>query len=479
MMLDRATVRRFRPLLRAAAVVVFPGVFASCASRSRSSSGAPPLDLPSAFTLPSGERALADRWWEDVGDPELNDWIAAAFEGGFDLARAQARLEQAEAVASAAGADRWPQLNLEAGARRSRTTVAVGPAAGRADWANNFSLGLAASYELDLWGRVGAAARAARREAEASREDLATARLTLAAEITDLWLQAREQAEQRAVLENQRRAGREYLELTERRFAEGQATALDVLQQRQQLAALEALVPSVEARYAVLRHQLAALAGRVPGDAPSPPPGLPTLPPLPATGVPADLLTRRPDVRAALLRLAAADERVAAAVAARLPALRFSASAGYQAGELSALFDEWIASLIGNLALPLLDGGRRAAEVRRARAAAREQALTAAQTLLRAVREVEDALVQEARQRETVERLEAQARVAAETLASAQERYAGGLTDYLTVLTALDRLQSVERNLVAARRQAWAHRIQLYRALGGAPADAASEGLRK
>ena len=300
-------------------------------------------------------------------------------------------------------------------------------------------------------------------------------RLSLAAELADAWLQAREQAEQRTLIETQRRASREYLDLTERRFADGQATALDVLQQRQQAAAVDSLIPAVESRYATLRHQLALLAGRAPAAAPTPEPGLPALPDLPATGVPADLLARRPDVRAAMARLAAADERVGAAVAARLPALRFSASVGYQSGAVSSLFDEWIGGLIGNLTAPLLDGGRRAAETRRARAALREQAAIAAQTLLRALREVEDALVQEERQRETVRRLETQTRLSAETLEQARARYATGLSDYLPVLTAVDRLQGVERSLLAARRQAWAYRLQLYRALGGGPATPAPE----
>ena len=448
--------RRFQAAAISAAVS-FSG---SCALHRPRSADTPPIPLPDAFAHAAGERTLAERWWEEIGDPALNELMSEALRGSFDLARAQARLEQAEAVASAAGADRRPQLTLEAGARRARTIGAAGPQAGQAVEANTFSLGLAAAYELDLWGRVGATARAARREAEASRDDVATARLSLAAELADAWLQAREQAEQLALLETQRRAGRDYVELTERRFAEGQATALDVLQQRQQNAALGALAPPIEARYAVLRHQLAVLAGRAPGDAPAPPRGLPELPPLPAAGVPADLLARRPDVRAAMARLAAADERIAAAVAARLPALRFSASAGYQAGEVSALFDEWIGNLIGNLALPLLDGGRRAAEVRRARAALREQAAAAAQTLLRAMREVEDALVQEERQRETARRLETQARLAAETLAQAREQHVNGLSDYLSVLTAVDRLQAIERSLVAARRQAWTYRLQ-------------------
>ncbi len=455
--------QRVRPWALAAAIAGAVG----CAHRSPPP--APPVALPPAFAAATGERAPAPRWWEEIGDPALNALLDEALRGSLDLARARARLELAEAAASAAGAERAPQITLEGGARRVRALATGGPNAGEPVHANTFSLGLAAAYEFDLWDRVGSTARAARREAEASRDDLATARLTLAGEIAEAWLQAREQAAQLALLETQRRAARDFLELTEQRFAEGHAAALDVLQQRQQLAAIEAQIPPVEARYRVLRHQIAVLAGRAPSAAPEPPPGLPELTPPPAAGVPGDVLERRPDVRAALARLAAADERIGAAAAARLPAIRFSGNAGYQAGEASALFDEWIGSLAGNVALPLLDGGRRAAETRRARAAAREAMAAAGQTILRALREVEDALAQEERQREAVRRLAAQAKLAAETLAQARERYAAGLSDYLTVLTALDRLQGVERSLLAARRQAWQHRIQLYRALGGEP----------
>ncbi len=429
----------------------------------------PPVVLPAAYVTASGERDASLRWWEDIGDPELNAFLDEALRGSLDLARARARLDQAEAAASAAGVERLPQLTIEGGARRARTLAMVGPNAGDLIHTDTFSLGLAAAYEFDLWDRVGSTARAAQHEAEASRDDFATARLTLSGEIADIWLQAREQAAQLALLETQRLAAHNVLELTEQRFAEGHAAALDVLQQRQQLATIEALIPPIEARYRVLRHQLAVLAGRAPSAAPAPSAGLPKLPPLPAAGLPGDLLQRRPDVRAALARLAAADERIGAAIAARLPTIRLSANAGYQASEASVLFNEWIGAFAGHAAMPLIDGGRRTAETRRARAAAREAMAVAGQTILKAMREVEDALAQEERQREAIRRLAAQAELAAETLTQARERYAAGLSDYLTVLTALDRLQGVERNLLAARRQAWQYRIQLYRALGGEP----------
>ncbi len=409
--------------------------------------------------------AEISRWWESFHDPDLNALVELALTNNFDVARAWARLDQAWATARQAGGDRWPQLNAEAGARRAKT---ISTATGEAVEADQFSLGLAASYEVDLWGRVASLNQAARYDYQATRNELEAAAMTVAAEMASAWVEAREQAAQQVLLGEQLKASQTYLQLTESRFAQGQVSALDVFQQRQQEGAIQLLLPPVAARLDVLRHQMAYLAGRTPGEWTDVPPAfLPEPPALPDAGVPAALLTQRPDVRAAMDRLAAADQRLAAAVANRLPAIRLTAGAGYQSAETADLFKDWIWNLAGNLVAPVLDGGKRAAEAERARAALREQAATAGQALLKAIREVEDALVQESQQAESVRRQEAQWKLAGDTLRESRARYLAGLSEYLPVLLALDRQQAAGRSVLAARRQWILYRIQLYRALGG------------
>ena len=408
--------------------------------------------------------ALTVAWWEDFQDTELNRIMGLVLVQNLDVQKAWARLEQASASARQVGGDRWPQISGEGGAKRTRALDATG----EPQETDLFTLGLTVSYEVDLWGRVASLARAAREEYQATQADLETVAMTLAAETATAWFEAIEQQAQLDLLNRQGEASLQYLKLTESRFALGLSSALDIYQQRQQVNSIALLKTPVEARRHVVKNQLAVLTGRPPeqGDF-TVPDVLPDVPPWPDAGLPSALLERRPDVRAALARLNAADERTAAAIAQRLPSLRLSGGAGYQAADAADLFDDWIGNLAANLAAPLIDGGKRAAESDRARAAAREQAAAAGQTLLRAMREAEDAMVLEAQQRLSVTQQETQRRLAEDTLTESRRRYMYGLSDYLPVLLALDRLQSAERSLLASKRQLLVYRIQVYRALGG------------
>ena len=201
-----------------------------------------------------------------------------------------------------------------------------------------------------------------------------------------------------------------------------------------------------------------------PVEAPS---ALPDLPALPALGVPADLLSRRPDVRAAYRRARAADERVTAALAARLPTLRLSASAFLQSGGVAGLFDTLFWNIGAGLAAPLYQGGRLRAEADRAALARDERLALWADTLLVALSEVEEALILEQEQTRYLAELATQLETAERSLALAAQQYQRGVTDYVRVLSAVSALHQLEQTRLAAERQRLSHRVQLYRALGG------------
>jgi outer membrane protein TolC len=184
-------------------------------------------------------------------------------------------------------------------------------------------------------------------------------------------------------------------------------------------------------------------------------------------GVPADLLQRRPDVRAAYLALKAADERTAAAVADRLPQLRLTASLGFHAEQIADLFEQLFWSVGAGVSQSLFEGGRLRAEVERSEAEAEEQLYIYADTLLVAMREVRDALALERNQRDRLASLKRELETARSVVEYARKRYRGGTLDYLRVLTGLQALQEVERELLEARRQQLSNRIGLCRALGG------------
>jgi len=423
-----------------------------------------PAPLPSAYSVVSAE-PLSERWWEAFDDPELNAIVEQMLEQNLELKAAWARLDQAAALAAQAGVGLKPTLDLNAGASRTRTNKPTAPGKRTS---NLFTLGLAASYEIDLWGRVRAERDAARLDLSASREDVAAAAITLAGTAAETWFSLVEQHAQRRLLDEQIAVNRTYLELTELRFAQGQAGALDVYQQRLNLEATRGQIAPVEASIRVLENQLSVLlGGGSTGGFASENRALPPLPTLPALGVPSDILQCRPDVAAAFDRLRAADHRVASAAADRYPALRLTAGTGYQGDEIQDVFDNWIWNIAGNIAAPLFDGGRRKAEVNRAKAVTVERLNTYGQTVLNAVREVEDALAQEEQEGVFLRNLDTRVGLAESTLTEARQRYVNGLSDYLPVLTALEALQRLQRDRLSAQRRLISYRIQLCRAVGG------------
>jgi outer membrane protein, multidrug efflux system len=421
-----------------------------------------PVTLPEAFAEAAPGQAAPARWWEAFSDPALSAQVQKLLGQSLDLKQSAARIAQAKAQAALAGSSRWPTVEGRVGVTRARGYDFLG----NSQTGNRYDLSVAASYEIDAWGRVESLADAADADVLATRLDMESLAQTLVGQLVESWYAAAEQRAQKALVDAQIATNAQFLELVELRFGNGLASAVDVLQQREQIARLRAQLPLIEARRQLFEHQVALLSGEsarpVDGAA-----TLPDLPPVPAVGVPGDLLKRRPDIRAAQLRAVATDHRVAAAIADRFPALRLTASTGFQADDLGDLIDRWIWSLAGNLVLPIIDGGRRKTQVQAQRAALKAQLAGFGAAVLRAAKEVQDALVQEARQREHLDLLDAQLATSRALLGESRARYIEGLTDYLPVLTALRGVQGAEQSRLSAQRQLLSHRISLYRALGG------------
>ena len=424
----------------------------------------PPHPLPAAFLEGGGGDVFPGRWWETFGDPRLDALMAEAFTGNLDLAQAVARLDQLQALSRQAEAGRRPTLNVEGRAGREGSSSFGGDAVG-----TSYRLSLAAAFEVDLWNKIRSRRDAARLEEDASREEVAALYLRLSAQVADLYYLAVEQRAQLVLADSTIAAYLDALARVEDRYREGLVPALDVYQARQNLAAARARRPLPEAGAAQAEHALAVLLGRFPqaglaGTVVE----LPTAPEAFAAGLPSELLARRPDVTAALLRLRASDARIGAAIAERFPSFNLLGTYGYSStpfGGTDISGDFW--SLLLQLAAPVLDGGRRRAEVERSRALFRENLARYHLAVLGAVREVEDAL---SAGRATEARIAflAERQTAAEaTLRLSTERYRQGLSDYLPVLTAQTLHFEAQSQLIAARRQLIADRVTLARALGG------------
>ncbi len=431
----------------------------------------PPGEMPQTFAAAGlfeehAARPHTDQWWQVFQDERLNALMRELFSNNLELEAARARLERALAAVDTAEAARWPVVGLEAAGGRQRQLTLLGP-----QTANSYRLSAAAAFEIDLWGKLEARKQAAVEDSLALADDLSAMRVSLGATLVDLYYLAVEARAQVDLIDQAALHAANSLELTKRRYREGLVPLLDVHQAHQNLARIKAQRPDHEARLVQARNALAVLLGRYPGHdgVEQEPPSLPSPPDIFAADLPARLLTNRPDIRAAQRRLQAADARIAAAVADRFPSFSLGAAYGGASTDLAALLSPgnilW--NVLLNAAQPLLDGGRREAQIRISKAEFEELLARYHQTVLQAFAEVEDALTNNDATARRIALLQDQHTAVERTLATALWRYRHGLNDYLPVLQAQTALLDTEAALLTARRRILADRVQLARALGG------------
>lgn len=421
-------------------------------------------DLPFNDSAPfsSGQGIeLTDRWWIAFNDTALNRRVDSALANNFDLAAAWQRLSAARALARRITSDRYPELDAIGGASRDESLVS-------GDDQTEIRISFAASYEVDLWGRIDSLAEAEELRVLATEADYKAAAISLSSLVTLTWYQMAAVQQQLTLVQSQLDVNQTFLELLQERFNVGLIRSVDVVRQHQLVEATREQAIVLQVQREVLAHQLAILEGQPPQSAAEIAGGsLPDLSASPETGLPSTLLQRRPDVRAAYLRLQAADEDLAAAVSDQYPRLNLSASFQTVAERPGDLFEDWLFSIAGQVVAPLLDGGERRAEVERNEAVTRQRIAEYRQVVLNAFGEVEDALVQEARQAQRLASLNEQLRLADDAVEQLRTQFLNGVGDYLAVLTALQDKQQLERDVVSARLDLIAFRIALYRSLAG------------
>lgn len=434
------------------------------------------IELPAEFSSAQDSKSEPDAlplgskpWWTTFRSDSLDATVEATLEGNLELEQAWLRLTQAEATARISGAPRYPTINLVAGGSRIEIDQSGDPASAIPfRFGETYQIGPSLSYEVDLFGRIGALAEGARLGAAATEADAKAMALTISGLATDAWLTAVENKELAQLVEDQVATGEQLLEVTQARFNNGAGSALDVLQQKRLLEATRAETPLIRGEVERAEHQLATLRGMAPKSPTQALPGaLPALPPLPALDVPSALLANRPDLIAAFLRVQQSDRDVATAIAARYPRLALTANFNFDANELREILDRTISTVIGNLTLPLVDGGSRRGEVARSRARLLESIHAFSQSFLLALQEVEDSLSLERRGLERIALFESQRTFAAQEVEQARRRYSGGIDSYLGVLAAVQNLQALDRLMIGERAAVLRARAQLLRALGG------------
>lgn len=425
------------------------------------------LDIPEEWE-PVAEAGIEPAGWvASFGDPRLTELIGRALWDNFGLQAALARMEQAQAVARIDGAERWPTLNGTAGARRQMAnSLTDPPVRSRSD---RFDLGLAVNWELDLWGRVRAQAAAAEADALAAREDFHAARLSLASRVAAAWFAAIEARQQEALALDALNSFEANLETVEERFRRGLNPALDVSLARANVSSARATREQARRTADAAVRQLEALLGRYPSGTFDVAGALPALEAAIPAGLPSELLDRRPDIRAAANRLMAADARLIESRRALLPSISLTGTYGRASSELENLledpFDVW--SLLGNVTAPIFQGGRLRANVDRADARLAEALARYRDTVLTAFREVETALAGEAYFRDQLEAAQSAARESSRAQELAEERYARGLADIITVLESQRRAFTSRSAVLSVKNQLLQNRLSLYLALGG------------
>lgn len=425
-----------------------------------------PVQIPETFSArqtPPASEPLQEQWWRDFQDDELNALIERALSGNLNLQVAWDRLVQAHAVARQTNASLWPDANLQAGASKTYSETN-----GVDTETNLYSVGVAASYEVDLWSRLESTRRAAWLDVQASRDAVDTAAITLAASVASTWYQLAQAKALVRISQEQIETNKQVLDLVTVQFRNNLTSAANVFRQRQLVASTESTLISAQETVSVLQYALAVLTGQ-------PPEALwretditmPSLTPQPDIGLPADVLLRRPDVRQAYREVQAADQRLAAAIANQYPRISLSANVQTSAASVRDLFDDWLANLATNLTQPLFDAGQRKAEVDRQRALVQQSIHTWSQTLLDALADVQTALTQEQRQKELLDSLALQLDLSRQAYERNRERFTRGRADYISVLESLQSTQSLERQIVAARVTLIQRRIDLHRSVAG------------
>lgn len=428
-----------------------------------------PLEPPEQFAA-AGQGTKAPppgKFWQLFGDPLLDKLVDQALQKNLGLDQARAAVSAAQASIRGARAGWYPRVSAGVSAGYSQRAFRVPQSFGgggiTTTRGESYDLSVQASYEVDLWGKVRFAHKAAKASLAAAEGDLSAARISVVAQLVDAYFLAVQLRAQIALTDQTIQARQDHLEVVKRRYREGVVTALDLYQAEESLARVKAGRPTLSANLAAAEHAIAVLVGdfprqKVAGELAE----LPRQVKAPPAGVPAQLLLRRPDIRAAHARLVAADAQVGQAVAQHYPSLSISGSVGTPIDPFELIY-----SILGSLTAPLFNGFAIAAEVDRREALLAQSLASYKTTLLTAVREVEDALVRGQKMAERVALLGQRVEAAEATLRMSTEQYLQGLTPYLTVLTAEQSVFSARSELISARRELISARVQLARALAG------------
>jgi len=457
-------------------------VAASGASAASAPSVASAPDAGTWKTAQPADDAHRGEWWKIFGDAQLDALEEQAAAANQDLKAAAARVQQARAVTRAAKSDWFPKIDAGFGPTRERASAAsqFQPDSAGGTTGTIWRAQVGASYEADLFGRVGSNVNASRADEQQSEALFRSVQLSLQADVAQNYFQLRELDTDQDLYRRTVALREDTLKLVERRFKEGDISELDVSRARNELASARADAVGVARQRAASEHSLAILLGKPPADFSfAEAPLVPVAARVPP-GLPSALLERRPDVSAAERAMAAANARVGLAKSAFFPKLDITGAFGYESATLGNLF-MWSsrAFILGPFAgtaltLPLFDGGRRKANLAQARAKYDEDVAQYRQQVLVAFREVEDNLADlrllDDQMREQNNAVQASQRAAR----LSRTQYTEGAVSYLDVIDGERQVLSTQLQASHLQGTQAVATVNLIRALGGGWGDVAA-----
>ncbi len=404
-------------------------------------------------------------WWTAFQDPVLTDLICRAVAENHDIRKALARLDEARARRGLSRTEYYPDLDVSGGASRSRSS-------GSGDTRSFYFTGFDAGWEIDVFGGARRAVEAADADLSAGEANLNDVRVSLTAETALAYMEIRTLQTRLANAVKSLASQSDTYDLVNFRLEAGLTNELALEQARYQLESTRSKIPAFRAALEAGKNRLAVLVGRTPGavnDLVETPLPVPEAPELAATGIPAETLRRRPDIRKAERELAAQTARIGAATADLYPRFTLSGAIGYEAADSGDLFTSgsryW--NIGPRVSWRVFDAGavRRTIDIQ---SAIQEQYLvTYEQTVLAALEEVKTAMSAYVEDREKQDRLIAAAKAARRAETLAREYYLSGMADFTNVLEAQRAVLTFEDQVAESKGTAAADLIRLYKALGG------------
>lgn len=450
----------------------------------------PDLSAPAAWSQDQGPTHRPDRleetaWWKAFGDPTLNELIARGLAGNLDIAQARARVRQARADIAATRAGFFPAIDATGSSTSGGSGAVQGGAASTTAFSNtnsdtvsasgqtSFTAGFDAGWELDVFGGRRRAFESATAAYQADIEAVHGARLTLIGDVATSYVALRAAQEQLDIARKNAAAQQQNVAVTRERYRLGLISAVDVAQAEGQAASTAADIPSLTSTVKQSIHRLGILLGLPPESllsllsAPKPLPALPAS--LLPTGLPSDLLARRPDLREAERKLAAASADIGVATAELYPTFDLTAGLGLRGAMPSTIvgFSTWYWSVIPGVSWPIFDAGKIRAAVEKKKALYDEALAGYKATFHTALEDVENALAAYYAERKRERQLAASVAAYQEALDVDNLRYSRGLTTFLTVLTDQASLYGAETALSTSRANLRTDLVRLYKALGG------------